>query len=138
MDIQANPTAKAGFDKAVSVVEMDASKYPAIVHRQVTDEIDRLKPKVEAESSKPEMIWVWWAQLVPNLFIKHKPITRDAVRDLGPDAYRQLVYLEASLAAWLAENLDRYLVKPKGYKDCLQAARKHLEERLIDLGAALA
>lgn len=138
MDIQAIATAKAGFDKAISVVEMDASKYPATVHRQVTDEIDRLKPKVEAESSQPRMIWIWWSQLVPGLLLDHKPISRDAVRELGAEAYRELVFLESALAEWLAANLGQFMDRPKGYKDALQSAKKYLSEIQTQYRAATA
>lgn len=124
------------YYKAVTVAELDSSKYPAIVHRRLTDEVDRLKPKVEAESSQPGRIWIWWAQLVPGLLVGHKPISRDAVRDMGPGPYREFVYLESCLAVWLTGNLDRYMSQPKGYKTCLKDARSHLAEKLAQIRAA--
>ena len=126
------------YRSATTVAEMDGSKYPAIVHRQVTDEIDRLKPKVEAESSQPRMIWIWWSQLVPGLLLDHKPINRDAVRELGAEAYQELVFLESALAEWLAANLGQFMDRPKGYKDALKAARAHLSEIQTQYRAATA
>ncbi len=75
-------TALDAYQKAVTVSDIDASKYPIIIHRKLTDEVDRLKPKVETESSQPGRIWIWWSQLAASLVLGgKKPISKDAVRE---------------------------------------------------------
>lgn len=126
------------YERAVTVAAMDETGYPAVVHRRLTDQIDKLRPKVEAESTQAHRIWIWWAQLATGLVLGgKKPITKAAVLEKGADAYRELVYLEACAAEFVAANLERYLAVHKGYKNLLRATRAYLADKLTGYRAAI-
>lgn len=89
---------KTDYATATSVLVMDASGVPALVHRAATDAVQfYIHPLAAANSTAPHMVYRHWTDLVSRL-VFGKCVSREVARQGDPDKYRELVFLDGIIS----------------------------------------